>query len=92
MGADGQNVEGRLENGREDHVASSKRNQVGDQKLVSPKVESWCMSVEGFRDHVTTDDSLLGVSGKWSACGWSVVQLDEMGANARDASNLGRRS
>ena len=31
---------------------------------------------EGFRDHVATDGSLLGVSGKWCACGWSVVQLD----------------
>ena len=34
------------------------------------------MSVEGFRNHVTTDGSLLGVSVRWSACGWSVVQLD----------------
>ena len=33
-------------------------------------------SAEGFRDHVATDGSLLGVAGKWSACGWSVVQLD----------------
>ena len=40
------------------------------------------MPVEGFRNHVVTDGSLLGVSGRWSACGWSVVQLDhdeEMG-------------
>ena len=38
--------------------------------------------VEGFRNHVATDGSLLGVSGKRSACGWSVVQLghdEEMG-------------
>ena len=35
-----------------------------------------------FRNHVATDGSLLGVSGKWSACGWSAVQRDhdeEMG-------------
>ena len=40
------------------------------------------MSSEGFRDQVTADGSLLGVLGKWGACGWSVVQLDndkEMG-------------
>ena len=29
-----------------------------------------------FWNHVVTDGSLLGVSGRWSACGWSVVQLD----------------
>ena len=34
------------------------------------------MPVEGFRNHVATDGSLLGVSGTWGACGWSVVQLD----------------
>ena len=40
------------------------------------------MLPEGFRDHVTTDGSSLGVPGRWTACGWSVVQLDhdeEMG-------------
>ena len=38
-------------------------------------------TVESFRNHVATDGSLLGVSGK-CACGWSVVQMDhdaEMG-------------
>ena len=48
----------------------------------SEKHKSWSFPVEGFRDHVTTDCSLLGVSGKWSACGRSVVQLnhdEEMG-------------
>ena len=34
------------------------------------------MSAEGFRVHVTTDGSLLGVPGKWCPCGWLVVQLD----------------
>ena len=40
------------------------------------------MLAEDFQNHVTSDGSLLGVSGMWSACGWSVVQLDhdeEMG-------------
>ena len=40
------------------------------------KHQSWGMSAEGFGNHVTTDDSLLGVPGRWGACGWSVVQLD----------------
>ena len=43
------------------------------------------MPVACFWKHVATDGSLLGVSG-WSACDWSVVQLDhhaEM-ANACD--------
>ena len=36
------------------------------------------MPVEGFRNRVPTDGSLLEVAGRWSACGWSmaVVQLD----------------
>ena len=35
------------------------------------------MAAEGFRHHVTTDGSLLGVPGRRSACvAWSVVQLD----------------
>ena len=42
----------------------------------SEKYKSWGLPAEGFRGHVATDGSLLGVTGKWSACGWSVVQLD----------------
>ena len=34
------------------------------------------MPVEGFRGHVATDGSLWEISGRWSACGWSVVQRD----------------
>ena len=34
------------------------------------------MPAEGFKGHVATDGSLLGVAGKWGACGLSVVQLD----------------
>ena len=30
----------------------------------------------GFKGHVATDGSLLGIAGKWGACGWSVVQLE----------------
>ena len=40
------------------------------------------MPVEGFRNHVAIDGSLVVVSSRWSACGWSVVLLDhdeEMG-------------
>ena len=31
---------------------------------------------QGFGNRVATDGSVCGVSGRWSACGWSVVQLD----------------
>ena len=34
------------------------------------------MPVEGFRNPVATDGSLLGVSDRWVASVWSVVQLD----------------
>ena len=40
------------------------------------------MPVEAFRNHVATDGSLLGFSGMWTACGWSVMCLhhdEEMG-------------
>ena len=30
------------------------------------------MPAGGFKGHVATDDSLLGVAGKWGACVWSV--------------------
>ena len=40
------------------------------------KHQSCGMPVEGFLDHVTTDGSLVAGSGRWSACRWSVVQLD----------------
>ena len=35
---------------------------------------------KGFKGHVATDGSVLGIAGKWEACGWSVVQLDFDGA------------
>ena len=46
------------------------------QKWESEKHQSWRMPAEGFKGHVGTDGSLLGVAGKWRACGWSMVQLD----------------
>ena len=42
----------------------------------SEEHQSWSTPVEDFWNHVATDGSLLGVSGRWSACGWSLVQLD----------------
>ena len=42
----------------------------------SGKHECCRTPAEGPRDHVATDGSLLGVAGKWCACGWSVVPLD----------------
>ena len=42
----------------------------------SKKHTSWGMLVEDFRNEVATDGSLLGVSDRRSACGWSVVMLD----------------
>ena len=34
------------------------------------------MPAEGFKGHVATDGSLLGIAGNRGACGWTVVQLD----------------
>ena len=45
-------------------------------KWESEKYKSLSMPMEGFRDHVATDGSLLGKAGKWRACGWAVVHLD----------------
>ena len=46
------------------------------KKLQSEKHRSWSIPPEAFKGHVATDGSLLGTAEKWSACGWSVVQLD----------------
>ena len=70
------------------HGAPPERRQVEEKSFVGARVESekpnsWGMSADGVRDHVTTDGCLLGVPGKWRACGWSVGQLDhdeEVGA------------
>ena len=52
-----------------------------EESLVSAEVDTevWAMPVEGFRNRVATDGSVLRVSGWWSACGWSGVQLDHGG-------------
>ena len=50
------------------------RGHFSKRKWESEKHKSWCMPAEGFKGHVAT--------GKWSACGWAVVQMDydeEMG-------------
>ena len=41
------------------------------KKWESEKHRSWSMPVEGFRNHVATDGSLLGESGRWG-CMWMV--------------------
>ena len=46
------------------------------KKWESEKHRSWRLPAEGFKRHVATDGSLLGMAGKWRACGWSVVQLE----------------
>ena len=55
-------------------VVSSQRKQWEHEHFVNPKNKSCGMPVKGFRNHVTTDGSLLEVAGGWGACGWSVVQ------------------
>ena len=45
----------------------------------SEKRKSWCVPIEGFRNRVTTDGSLLGVSGKWARvagqwCSWTTTR------------------
>ena len=50
------------------------------------KAQKLGIPVEGFRNHVAIDGSLSGVSGKWSAFGWSLVRLvhdEEMGPMQR---------
>ena len=42
----------------------------------SVKHRSWGIPVEGFRQHVAFDGSVLGVLGRKRARGWSVAQLD----------------
>ena len=52
------------------------RGHFSMRKWESEKHKSWGMPAEGFKGHVATDGSLLGIAGKWRACGWAVVQLD----------------
>ena len=46
------------------------------KKWESEKHRSSDMQVEGSRDHMATDGTLSGKTGKWEACGWAVVQPD----------------
>ena len=59
-------------------LSESQRNRshLSMKMLESEKHKSWGMPAEGFKGHVATDGSLLGIAGKWRACGWSVVQMD----------------
>ena len=45
-------------------------------KEESEKHKRWGLPAKGFKGHVATDGSPLGMKGKWGACGWSEVQLD----------------
>ena len=46
------------------------------KKWESEKHKSCGMPAGGFKCHVATHGSLLGLAGQSGACGWSVVQLD----------------
>ena len=50
------------------------RGHFSEREWESEKHKSWSMPAEGF--NVAADGSLLGIVGKWVACGWVVVQLD----------------
>ena len=50
-----------------------KRSLLTVRRWESEKHKSSGIPVEGFGNHVAADGSLLGVSGMWSACGWSVA-------------------
>ena len=52
------------------------RGHFSVRKWESEKHQSCSIPAEGFKGYVTTDGSLLGMTRKWRACGWSVVQLD----------------
>ena len=55
-------------------VVSSRRKQLEDRSFGSQKdgTGAGASQSKGFLNHVATDGSLLGVSSKLSACGWSV--------------------
>ena len=80
LGAEGQDIKERLEVTKRSHVVLSdgqwERSHLTERRWEPEKHKSWGIPVEGFRNHVATDGSLVGVSGKWRASGSSVVQLD----------------
>ena len=78
MGAKGRDIKGRLEEAKRHHVEPDEEEKPSDSAGGSLRsTRSWGIPVEGFQIHVATDGSLLGASGKWGVCGWSVVQLDQ---------------
>ena len=52
------------------------RGHFSMKKWESEQHQSWSIPVGGFAGHVAADVSLVGMAGKWRACGCSVVQLD----------------
>ena len=84
MGGKRNDIKERREVAERNHVPPSERTSLEGKLLTvrrweSEKRKSCSIPVEGFRDHVATSGSLLGVLGKWVARGWSVVQLDDEG-------------
>ena len=55
---------------------NERKSHLTVRRWESEQHKNWSMPAGGFRNLVATGGFLLGVSGKWSACGWSVVQLD----------------
>ena len=66
MGTQSENVEGRLDVAKRNHVVPTERRQLEQHPLVCPPVgfgkstNSWSMSAEDFRDLVSTGSYLLG--------------------------------
>ena len=53
-----------------------RKNHLSVRRWESEKHKGWSMPIEAFRNDVTTDGSLSGISGSSSAYVWSAVQLD----------------
>ena len=87
MGAEGQDIKERLEVAKRKSEGQWESSHLTVRRWESEKQKSCAIPVEGFRNHVASDGSLMGVSGKWSARGCSVVQLD-----AWDVRNAGGRA
>ena len=77
MGAESQNVEGGLDVAERNHIelfwvtSAWRKSHLSVRRCESEQHKSWCMSVESFKDHVSTDGSLFGVECVWV----SVVQF-----------------
>ena len=55
--------------------SSWKNSYFSIRRWMSEKYKSCRIPVEGFWNHVVTNGSLFGISGRLSAYGWSVVQI-----------------